>query len=118
MRTSIIGSAFLALCLVAVGASAQAAGPLEVATPSGISPSSLLDDVALSGTIEGGQLTADSLLVGIKEGNWRDLPEGSSFEIYQVPTDQVHVTGDTWSVTLNPATYRVTSSPPMDRWTS
>lgn len=52
----------------------------------------------------GGALPADSLHVSIKQGDWRDLPEGSSFELYEVPQKNIHVTGATWSMTLDPET--------------
>lgn len=95
MRRSLLCSGLLALCLVATGGATQAA-----VLPGGdVLPD---QDVVLSGTIDGAEIDSSSLLVGVKQGNWRTLPEGSSFEIYQVPPEQVRVVGDSWSVSLDP----------------
>jgi hypothetical protein len=58
----------------------------------------------LSGTVTGGQLPVGSLSVSIKQGDWRDLAPGTTFALYPVPSNDVHIAGNTWAVSLDPAT--------------
>lgn len=66
-------------------------------------PGSIAQNAVLSGSFVRGQLPAGALSVSIKEGDWRDLPEGSSFELYPVPAEDIHVADGTWAVSLDPA---------------
>lgn len=101
MRSAPLAGAAMALCVVASGlftASESAVSPANAAA------SNLLSGASLSGTIAGGELPAGSLTVSIKQGNWRDLPQGSSFELYPVAARDIQIVGNTWSVSLDPAT--------------
>ncbi|MCW2842504.1 MAG: hypothetical protein JWN22_420 [Nocardioides sp.] len=57
---------------------------------------------SLGGTFVGGQPTPETFLVGIKEGDWRDLPEGSEFELHQLPSSSLTLGEGTWSVAADP----------------
>ncbi len=102
MKRSPAAGAALALGVAVSGLFATTVGPATVA-PATASVQGLLDDAALSGVFTGGRLPAGTLHVSIKEGDWRELPEGGSFELYPVPADGVHISGDTWWVSLDPA---------------
>lgn len=103
MRRAIIVTSAITLCLGTI-ASVGTTQAAESRATDVVEAGTLNSDIALSGTFVGGEFAADLLTVGIKQGDWRDLPEGSSFEVYQVPQEGVHASGSSWWVTLDPIT--------------
>lgn len=92
--------------LLATALSVAFATPLITAAVPTVAPASaslLFEGLTLSGPVLGaGDVTADEITVGIKQGNWRSMEPGSTFALYHVPSSAVSVVAGAWTLTLPP----------------